>query len=85
MPERALLRPWNADQVVDEGEEEVLADVVHRCAAQHARSRSALHGNISSRPVAMPTSASARAGASLTPSPAIATEYDRGYGSCSFL
>ncbi len=76
----------HAERVVDEGEEQVLADVAHRRAATagapaRCRRRSPLTRVTPALsmatsvpvPMAMPTSAAARAGASLMPSPAIAT------------
>ena len=80
-------RPRSARRrVVDEGEEQVLADVAHRrrataAAPARCRARSPFTSvtpalSIATSvpvPMAMPTSAAASAGASLTPSPAIAT------------
>src|ERR1700674_1172235 len=82
-PERRVKhtgRDRDAYSVVDEGEEKVLADVAHRRAAEPYRTHDppqvALRPSIATSvrvPIAIPTSAAARAGASLMPSPAIAT------------
>ena len=78
----------HADDVVDEGEEQVLPDVAHRRPAERAaRARCRARSPFTSVtpalciatsvpvPIAMPTSAAASAGASLTPSPAMATTW----------
>ena len=76
----------NADHVVGEGPEQALPDLARRCAAtmSSASATSAGSPRISVMPaaciatsvpvaIAMPTSAAASAGASLMPSPTIAT------------
>ena len=83
----------DAERVVDEGEEEVLLDVGDRRARQPRARRMPPRSPLSSVtpalssatsvpvPIAMPTSARASAGASLMPSPAIATTRP---AACSF-
>jgi len=82
---RGLLRRWGTEHVVGESPEEVLADVGHGGARQREgvgqRSRSsptrvtpaASMAMSEPAPMATPTSAQASAGASLTPSPTMAT------------
>src|SRR5207248_710526 len=76
---------WNAQRVVNKSEEKILADVSHHRATEpnrfldptqiafHQSDSGAFHRDILPVPIAMPTSAATSAGASLMPSPAMAT------------